>query len=78
MSRDGRSTVLCSEQDTRNSCECAARAALVDQYGRPLSDAEWEAAKRALFAFIRLLVEWDRRGAGGDRPGKPVGNQDRT
>jgi hypothetical protein len=73
-----RSAVPRSERDAQSRRESVARAALEDQYGRALSDAEWESAKRNLLAFIRLLVEWDRSPAGENTPGMPVGNLDRT
>lgn len=40
------------------STEDAARRALEEQYGRPLSEREWRQAREDLLAFIRLLREW--------------------
>ena len=73
-----RSVVPRSERDAQSRRESVARAALEDRYGRPLSDVEWESAKRNLLAFIRLLVEWERSPAAGNAPGMPVGNWDHT
>ena len=67
MSAGARSTVPCAEHGAARRREGAARAALEDRYGRPLSDAEWKSAKRDLLAFVRLLAEWD--GRAGDRNG---------
>ena len=38
--------------------ELAARAALAERYGRPLSDEEWAAAKYALLELGKLLRDW--------------------
>jgi hypothetical protein len=40
------------------SLERAAREALSERYGHPLSDEEWAEAKRALLALGRLLQDW--------------------
>ena len=40
--------------------ERAAREALADRYGRPLSDDEWAAAKYALLELGRLLRDWSK------------------
>ena len=61
MAAAARSTVPRTEPGTPSRREGAARAALEDRYGRPLSDVEWQSAKRDLLAFIRLLAEWDSR-----------------
>ena len=40
--------------------ERIARAALEAQYGRPLSDEEWNTAKERLLRYVRMLRDWDR------------------
>jgi hypothetical protein len=50
----------------------AARTVMENHYGRALSDREWESTKRDLVAFVRLLMEWERRAVDQDA-GSPDG-----
>ena len=47
--------------------EFAARSSLENHYGRPVSDQEWAAAKRALLDFAKLLRDWGRKKTHADR-----------
>ena len=73
-----RSVVPRSERDAQSRRESVARAALEDRYGRPLSDVEWQSAKRNLLAFVRLLVEWEQSAAAGNSPETHAGNLNRS
>ena len=47
----------------RQHLELAARAELEARRGRPLSDAEWGAAKPMMVSLVRLLRAWDQPAA---------------
>ena len=53
------------KSDTVDEREQVARAALAEQYGRPLSDGEWCTAKEHLLAYVRLLRDWEIRNKAG-------------
>ena len=42
-----------------NEREARARAALENQFGRPLSDEEWTLYSARLLAYVRLLKSWE-------------------
>ena len=69
MSAGARSTAFCAEHGAPSRREDAARAALELRYERPLSEAEWQSAKRDLLDFIRLLAQWNRRSSGASPSG---------
>ena len=69
LSAGARSTASRREHDVPSRSEDAARAALEVRYGRPLSESEWQSAKRDLLDFIRLLAQWNGRRSGASPSG---------
>ena len=51
------------DDQRRTLSEVAARAALDLRAGRPLTDAEWAAARARLLEFAGILRDWQRKGA---------------
>jgi hypothetical protein len=53
---------------TDDERKLAARAALAEQFGRPLSDEEWSLYSARLLAYVRLLRDWERKDVGDNAP----------
>ena len=43
------------------TAEEAARAAMDERNGKPLTDQEWTTYKARLLAYVRLLKSWERK-----------------
>ena len=68
-SNEQENTTMPQEPPDREQLEQAARAALAERYGRPLTDEEWAQAKYHLLALARLVRDWHQKPEATDEPG---------